>query len=250
MREMFTDADFFGINFPMDLDVRMKATMLGACFLIVRIYCSFVNWHQTECVSKLINSLFRVNRMPCSSRRPRIERTIDRECFNNNSYQTPITTHLKWLLYDIVYLPFSKFCFCGFNIYPNAQRDKCASSTRNDIQAPEQSVPLMIRSTLETSSSPVERTPDDGFPSNMPMYSHIFKDFCSIFVRIKTLSVMCFCVTTYRCWKLNIIFGWRFFLLKLSFSKKSIPNRKRRNFILQFMAEANMCSFCKFIFIN
>lgn len=35
-REMFTDADFFGINFPMDLDVRMKAVMLGACFLIVR----------------------------------------------------------------------------------------------------------------------------------------------------------------------------------------------------------------------
>lgn len=35
-REMFTDADFFGISFPMDLDVRMKAVMLGACFLIVR----------------------------------------------------------------------------------------------------------------------------------------------------------------------------------------------------------------------
>lgn len=33
-REMFTDADFFGISFPMDLDVRMKAVMLGACFLI------------------------------------------------------------------------------------------------------------------------------------------------------------------------------------------------------------------------
>ncbi|XP_055912918.1 phospholipid scramblase 1-like isoform X2 [Eupeodes corollae] len=33
-REMFTDADFFGINFPMDLDVRMKAVLLGATFLI------------------------------------------------------------------------------------------------------------------------------------------------------------------------------------------------------------------------
>lgn len=32
---MFTDADYFGITFPMDLDVRMKAVMLGACFLIV-----------------------------------------------------------------------------------------------------------------------------------------------------------------------------------------------------------------------
>ena len=36
-REMFTDADHFGINFPMDLDVRVKATLLGALFLIVSI---------------------------------------------------------------------------------------------------------------------------------------------------------------------------------------------------------------------
>ena len=35
LREVFTDADYFGITFPMDLDVRMKAVMLGACFLIV-----------------------------------------------------------------------------------------------------------------------------------------------------------------------------------------------------------------------
>lgn len=34
IREMFTDADAFGISFPLDLDVRMKAVMLGACFLI------------------------------------------------------------------------------------------------------------------------------------------------------------------------------------------------------------------------
>eukprot|EP00795_Rhopilema_esculentum_P017008 gene17008-8513_t len=33
-KEMFTDADNFGITFPMDLDVKMKAVMLGACFLI------------------------------------------------------------------------------------------------------------------------------------------------------------------------------------------------------------------------
>lgn len=37
LREAYTDADAFGINFPMDLDVRMKAVMLGACFLIVII---------------------------------------------------------------------------------------------------------------------------------------------------------------------------------------------------------------------
>lgn len=34
-REFFTNADHFGISFPMDLDVRMKAVMLGACMLIV-----------------------------------------------------------------------------------------------------------------------------------------------------------------------------------------------------------------------
>lgn len=33
-REAFTDADHFGITFPMDLDVGMKAVLLGACLLI------------------------------------------------------------------------------------------------------------------------------------------------------------------------------------------------------------------------
>ncbi|XP_011196184.1 phospholipid scramblase 1 [Zeugodacus cucurbitae] len=37
-REIFTDADFFGITFPMDLDVRMKAVLLGATFLIDAMY--------------------------------------------------------------------------------------------------------------------------------------------------------------------------------------------------------------------
>ncbi|XP_055341389.1 phospholipid scramblase 1-like [Paramacrobiotus metropolitanus] len=34
LKEMFTDADNFGIQFPKDLDVHMKGTLLGACFLI------------------------------------------------------------------------------------------------------------------------------------------------------------------------------------------------------------------------
>lgn len=34
-REMFTDADNFAVLFPMDLDVRLKATLLGAVFMIV-----------------------------------------------------------------------------------------------------------------------------------------------------------------------------------------------------------------------
>lgn len=35
LREAFSDSDNFGIQFPLDLDVRMKAVMIGACFLIV-----------------------------------------------------------------------------------------------------------------------------------------------------------------------------------------------------------------------
>ncbi|GAA55617.1 phospholipid scramblase 1 [Clonorchis sinensis] len=34
IQEMYTDADNFGIAFPMDLDVRIKATLIGAVFLI------------------------------------------------------------------------------------------------------------------------------------------------------------------------------------------------------------------------
>ncbi|KAF0761308.1 phospholipid scramblase 2-like [Aphis craccivora] len=38
LREFFINANHYGITFPMDLDVRMKAVMLGACYLIVRLY--------------------------------------------------------------------------------------------------------------------------------------------------------------------------------------------------------------------
>ena len=38
VREAFTDADNFGIQFPLDLDVKMKAVMIGACFLIVSLF--------------------------------------------------------------------------------------------------------------------------------------------------------------------------------------------------------------------
>lgn len=41
LKEAVTDADNFGITFPMDLDVKMKAVMIGACFLIVSL--SFAN---------------------------------------------------------------------------------------------------------------------------------------------------------------------------------------------------------------
>ena len=34
-KEVFTDADNFGISFPLDLDVKIKSVLLGAVFLIV-----------------------------------------------------------------------------------------------------------------------------------------------------------------------------------------------------------------------
>jgi len=34
LREAFTDADYFGITFPMDLDVKVKASLMGALMLI------------------------------------------------------------------------------------------------------------------------------------------------------------------------------------------------------------------------
>ncbi|KAM7337172.1 phospholipid scramblase 2 isoform X5 [Alexandromys fortis] len=34
VKEAFTDSDNFGIQFPLDLDVKMKAVTLGACFLL------------------------------------------------------------------------------------------------------------------------------------------------------------------------------------------------------------------------
>ncbi|TNN67907.1 Phospholipid scramblase 2 [Liparis tanakae] len=34
LKEVFTDTDNFGIQFPMDLDVKVKAVLMGACFLI------------------------------------------------------------------------------------------------------------------------------------------------------------------------------------------------------------------------
>ncbi|CAG00712.1 unnamed protein product, partial [Tetraodon nigroviridis] len=34
LKEVFTDTDNFGIQFPLDMDVKMKAVLLGACFLI------------------------------------------------------------------------------------------------------------------------------------------------------------------------------------------------------------------------
>lgn len=40
-REMFTDTDYFGVTFPNDLDVNIKAVLLAATFLIVRLHLLF-----------------------------------------------------------------------------------------------------------------------------------------------------------------------------------------------------------------
>lgn len=37
VNNVFTNADNFGIHVPADLDVTVKAAMIGACFLFVRM---------------------------------------------------------------------------------------------------------------------------------------------------------------------------------------------------------------------
>uniref|UniRef100_A0A8C0G3E1 Phospholipid scramblase n=1 Tax=Chelonoidis abingdonii TaxID=106734 RepID=A0A8C0G3E1_CHEAB len=49
LKEVFTDTDVFGIQFPVDLDVKMKAVLLGACFLIVSV---LLPRHPTASTSK------------------------------------------------------------------------------------------------------------------------------------------------------------------------------------------------------
>ena len=48
VKEAFTDADNFGIQFPMDLDVKIKACLLGAVFLIVSDATSFILFVRTK----------------------------------------------------------------------------------------------------------------------------------------------------------------------------------------------------------
>lgn len=55
-REAFTDADNFGISFPMDLDVKMKAVLIGACMLIVSI--EFV-WQESQSIESFNRSPIR-----------------------------------------------------------------------------------------------------------------------------------------------------------------------------------------------
>lgn len=54
LRELFTDADYFGVSFPMDLDVKMKAVLLGAVFLVVCIKYITFNDKSFEINDKII----------------------------------------------------------------------------------------------------------------------------------------------------------------------------------------------------
>lgn len=46
-KELFTDADNFGISFPIDLDIKMKAVMIGVVFLLVSIL-NFLIFYSTH----------------------------------------------------------------------------------------------------------------------------------------------------------------------------------------------------------
>jgi len=65
LREMVSDADHFGITFPMDLDVKMKAVMLGACFLIVSTSILFLFVFQAT-RGKSSMSAFQTGLLGCS----------------------------------------------------------------------------------------------------------------------------------------------------------------------------------------
>lgn len=47
-REMFTDADTFGVTFPIDLDVQVKAVLLATTFLIVSILFNIYDFSLTN----------------------------------------------------------------------------------------------------------------------------------------------------------------------------------------------------------
>ena len=51
--QAFTDADNFGISFPMDLDVRVKATLLGALFLIDFMFFEKANNQENDGIGML-----------------------------------------------------------------------------------------------------------------------------------------------------------------------------------------------------
>ena len=97
LREAFTDCDMFGINFPIDLDVKMKAVLLGACFLIV----SPNAFRFMDRNNKVI--YFRTS---CFSKKLAMKSAIDQECFKHSG-EVEQTMH------------FSIYLFVFPSVFPN-----------------------------------------------------------------------------------------------------------------------------------
>lgn len=57
IQEAFTDADNFGIQFPLDLDVKIKAVLLGACFLIVSFILITIGIVLSEYSKNVLNAV-------------------------------------------------------------------------------------------------------------------------------------------------------------------------------------------------
>ncbi|KAF5291764.1 hypothetical protein FQA39_LY14252 [Lamprigera yunnana] len=74
LKETFTDADNFVITFPLDLDARMKAVLLGACFLIDMMYFESSDRKntlklQTQDGAPVISHQYRLSRISYPTRR-------------------------------------------------------------------------------------------------------------------------------------------------------------------------------------
>ena len=78
VREAFTDADMFGINFPLDLDVKIKAVLLGACFLIVSVLYG-------ASLQFIIEFNYNFFRTLCSLRKLAMKNGIARACCRRNA---------------------------------------------------------------------------------------------------------------------------------------------------------------------
>ncbi|XP_022914405.1 phospholipid scramblase 2-like [Onthophagus taurus] len=57
VQEIGTDAENFGISFPLNLDVRMKAVLIGACFLIDIVYYEAASTGPIKCLTCICGCL-------------------------------------------------------------------------------------------------------------------------------------------------------------------------------------------------
>lgn len=125
LREAFTDTDNFGIKFPMDLDVRMKAVMIAACFLIVSATSSLLTLTSPACQQRKFTFPFFLLgfRIKC--------------CQNIGYYRwEPHVTQLLWEMYvsspavwDFMSLP--------LNVPPHYNTTCCGKCDPRPAQSPQ-----------------------------------------------------------------------------------------------------------------